>query len=312
MKRNKRVVLIGNPNAGKSTVFKEITGVHYPGSTTDINKGEYYYKFANYELVNLPSTYSLLSYDQENSPARDYLCFEDYDCVVCVIDATDLLHNLDLVLQLIEITDKAVLLLNFTDKVKKKNIEIDTYSLTKILGIPVVKATAKSGKGINELLEQIYLVSNEIVINEPKRTFYSNDIENAIYQVIKGLKGNIETDKSLRFFALKLLENDDSFNSSIKAHFGGDIFHNGSLRGNLNNAKRELRQLGYNKEKLVNAIVASIFERAKSIFELTVNSLPKKKQPGKAVFIKLFKYISMLALLLFILVFFILKAYNYV
>ena len=283
MKRKKRVLLMGNPNVGKSTVFNEITGSHqhtgnWTGKTVDIAKGEYYYKFSNYELIDLPGTYSLLSSSEEERLARDYLCFEDYDCVVCVVDATNLLRNLNLVLQVIEVTDKVVVLLNLADEARKKNIDVDIQGLSRFLGVPVVKATARSGKGINELLEQVHLVSNGTVKNEVKTLFYINDIESAVKQVTKGLKCTVDTDKNLRFFALRLLENDDSFNRSFKKHFGDGIFLNGTLRGNLNKAKCDLAQLGLNNDNFVKSITSSIFDVTNSIVEHTVKQLPSKKE----------------------------------
>lgn len=305
MIRKKRVLLMGNPNVGKSTVFNEITGSHqhtgnWTGKTVDIAKGEYYYKFSNYELIDLPGTYSLLSSSEEERLARDYLCFENYDCVVCVVDATNLLRNLNLVLQVIEVTDKVVMLLNLADEAKKKNIEVDTQSLSKLLGIPVVRSTARSGKGINELLEQIHLVSDKTIENEPKTLFYANTIESAVHQVKRGLKGNIETDKNLRFFALRLLEDDESFNHSFKQNFGEDIFHKGSLRGNLNKAKADLKQFGFNDEKYVKTITASIFEKTNDIVEQTVRSLPSKKERMEMTLDKILmgKYTSIPVMLL--------------
>ncbi|MDE5984597.1 MAG: ferrous iron transport protein B [Eubacterium sp.] len=296
---------MGNPNVGKSTVFNEITGSHqhtgnWTGKTVDIAKGEYYYKFTDYELIDLPGTYSLLSSSEEERLARDYLCFEDYDCVVCVVDATNLLRNLNLVFQIIEVTDKAVMLLNLTDEAKKKNIAVDENKLSQILGIPVIRATARSGKGINELLEQVHFIANDIVQNESKILFYSNTIESAAHQVQRGLKGRIDTDKKLRFFALRLLESDESFNNSFKEHFGEDVFHNGSLRANLNKAKNDLSQLGYNSDKYVKAITTAIFEKTNSVAEQIVKILPSKKERREKALdnILLGKYTSIPVMLL--------------
>ena len=305
MKRKKRVLLMGNPNVGKSTVFNEITGSHqhtgnWTGKTVDVAKGEYYYKFSDYELIDLPGTYSLLSSSEEERLARDYLCFEDYDCVVCVVDATNLLRNLNLVLQVIEVTDKVVLLLNLADEARKKNIEVDIQGLSNFLGVPVVKATARSGKGINELLEQVHLISNGTVKNEVKTIFYLNDIESAVKQVKKALKCTIDTDKNLRFFALRLLENDDSFNNSFKKHFGEDVFLNGTLRGNLNKAKCDLTKLGLNGDNYVKSITSSIFDITNSIVEHTVKHLPSKKENREKALDKILmgKYTSIPVMLL--------------
>lgn len=305
MKRKKKVLLMGNPNVGKSTVFNEITGSHqhtgnWTGKTVDIARDGYYYKFTDYELIDLPGTYSLLSSSEEERLARDCLCFDDYDCVVCVVDATNLLRNLNLVLQVMEVTSKVVMLLNLNDEAKKKNITVDVMGLSNILGIPVVKATARSGKGINELLEQIHLVSDSIIVNEPKTLFYSNTIENAVHQVQRALKGSVDTDKNLRFFALRLLENDESFNASFKKKFGEDILMKGSIRGNLNKARNDLAQYGLKEENYVKAVTASIFEKTNDIIADTVKALPSKKERAEKRLDKILmgKYTSIPVMLL--------------
>lgn len=280
MKKNKKVLLMGNPNVGKSTVFNEITGSHqhtgnWTGKTVDTAAGKYYYKFNTYELIDLPGTYSLLSSSEEERLARDYLCFEDYDCVVCVADATNLLRNLNLVLQVIEVTDKVVLLLNLCDEAKKKNITIDTAYLSKSLGVPVVKSTARSGKGINELLEQVHLISNGTQVNNAATLFYSNQIESAVNQVKRELKKTMDTDKNYRFFALRLIENDESFNQSFKEHFGEDVLNKGALRAALNSAKSELGKFGVN---VIKSITQALFNKTNAIAEAAVIKLPSKKE----------------------------------
>lgn len=161
--KSKKVLLMGNPNVGKSTVFNEITGMHqhtgnWTGKTVDSAIGKYYYKYNNYELIDLPGTYSLIASSKEEEVAGNYLLNENYDCVVIVIDATLLQRNLMLFYQIFDITSKVVVLLNLCDEAKKRNIEIDKNILQNLLGVPVIKATARSGKGINELLEEIHLV----------------------------------------------------------------------------------------------------------------------------------------------------------
>lgn len=161
--KSKKILLMGNPNVGKSTVFNEITGMHqhtgnWTGKTVDSAIGKYYYKYNNYELIDLPGTYSLIASSKEEEVAGNYLLNENYDCVVIVIDATLLQRNLMLFYQIFDITSKVVVLLNLCDEAKKRNIEIDKNILQNLLGVPVIKATARSGKGINELLEEIHLV----------------------------------------------------------------------------------------------------------------------------------------------------------
>jgi len=277
--KNKKVLLMGNPNVGKSTVFNEITGSHqhtgnWTGKTVDSCSGKFKYKFNEYELVDLPGTYSLLASSEEERVARDYLCFNDYDCVVCVVDATNLERNLNLVLQVMELTNKVVLLLNLCDEAKKKNIEIDTAQLSKLLGVPVVKATARSGKGINELLEIVYQISNETLLNESTTLFYNNTIESAVKQVSRALKGQIDTDRNLRFFSLRLIENDESFNSSFKENFGSDVLLKGNVRASIKSAQNKLKQFGINVSQTV---TTAIFDKSEDIAKSVSKKLPSKK-----------------------------------
>lgn len=301
----KRVLLAGNPNVGKSTVFNEITGMrqhtgNWSGKTVDTARGHFYYKFTDYELVDLPGTYSLLSSSEEERIARDSLCFDRYDCVVCVVDATNLTRNLNLVLQISEVTDRIVVMLNFDDEAKKKNIAIDKDALSNLLGLPVVKATARSGKGINELLEQIHLISNGTLKNEPKTLYYDNTIENAAHRVIKALKGNISTDKNMRFFALRLLENNESFNNSFKAHFGDEILIMGPVKAAVKKALYDLAKFGYDSHNFTVSVTSSIFDKAESTARQCEKRLPSKKERIEKQLDKILmgKYTSFLVMIL--------------
>lgn len=279
MLKSKKVVLMGNPNVGKSTVFNEITLSHqhtgnWTGKTVGSCVGKYKYKFTEYELVDLPGTYSLLSSSEEERVARDYLCFEDYDCVVCVVDATNLERNLNLVFQVCELTDNAVLLLNLCDEARKKNIEIDTKALSDYIGIPVVQSTARSGKGINELLEVIHLISNKTMVTDCATLYYSNAVENAVKCVEKSLKSTIDTNKKLRFFALRLLENNESFNASFKANYGSDILQRGSIRAAILSAQKNFSDTC----DLSKIITTALYENAGMVSSSTVKKMPSKKE----------------------------------
>ena len=135
-------------------------------------------------MIDLPGTYSLIPSSEEERIAGEYLLKEKYDCVVVVMDSTMLQRNLMLFYQIFEITSKVVVMLNLCDEANKRNIEINKEILQNLLGVPVIKATARSGKGINELLEQIHLISTNSEDYYSKKDYNLNnlDIENITYK----------------------------------------------------------------------------------------------------------------------------------
>lgn len=137
------VALAGNPNTGKSTVFNSLTGLkqhtgNWPGKTITNAQGTYSYQNKSYILVDLPGTYSLLASSVEEELARDFICFGNPDATVVVADATCLERNLNLVLQIAEITSRVILCVNLMDEARRKNISLKLDRLSDLLGIPVV------------------------------------------------------------------------------------------------------------------------------------------------------------------------------
>ncbi len=158
------VALAGNPNVGKSTVFNSLTGMHqhtgnWPGKTVSNARGTYEYNGAEVTLVDLPGTYSLFASSVEEEIARDYLCGGEPNLVICVTDATCLKRNLNLVLQIREITDRIIVCVNLLDEAKKKKIRVDLKKLSEELGLPVVGTTARSNKGLGELMQAVDLMA---------------------------------------------------------------------------------------------------------------------------------------------------------
>ena len=146
------VALAGNPNTGKSTVFNALTGLrqhtgNWPGKTVTRAEGGFVYGDKRFKLVDLPGTYSLLSTSTDEEVARDFILFGQPDVTVIVVDATRLERNLNLVLQVLEITDRAVVCLNLMDEARRHGIAIDERRLAKDLGVPVVPAAARQEEG---------------------------------------------------------------------------------------------------------------------------------------------------------------------
>ncbi len=208
------VALAGNPNTGKSTVFNSLTGLrqhtgNWPGKTVSRAEGGFNFKDKSYKLVDLPGTYSLLSTSEDEEIARNFILFGQPDVTVVVADATRLERNLNLVLQILEITPKAVLCLNLMDEAKRKGIEIDTEKLQQELGIPVVATTARYGDGMEKLLETIEKVAtNKWESPKIDSIPVPDSIKEAINTIEKDLKSIYPNLPNTRWIALRLLEGD--------------------------------------------------------------------------------------------------------
>ncbi len=154
------IALAGNPNAGKTTIFNALTGLHqhtgnWPGKTVEKKEGEIKFRDLNINIVDLPGTYSLTAYSPEEIVARDYIIEEHPDVVINVVDATNLERNLYLTVQILELDVPVILALNMTDALQKDGTKIDIENLSRLLGeISIVSTTANRGAGITELISK--------------------------------------------------------------------------------------------------------------------------------------------------------------
>ena len=160
------IALAGNPNVGKSTVFNQLTNLHqhtgnWPGKTVSNARGHYLHHGEKYTLVDIPGTYSLTAHSAEEEVARDFVCFGQPDAVVVVCDATCLERNLNLVLQVMEVTGKVVVCVNLLDEADKKGIRIDFDALENALGVPVVGTQARGKKGMGRLTDAVAAICTE-------------------------------------------------------------------------------------------------------------------------------------------------------
>ncbi len=216
------VALAGNPNTGKSTVFNALTGLkqhtgNWPGKTVTRAEGGYRYYEKKYKLVDLPGTYSLLSTSQDEEVARNFILFGKPDVTIIVVDASRLERNLNLVLQILEITDKAVLCLNLMDEAKRLEIEIDDRTLARDLGIPVVPTSARSKEGIPELLKIVHQVATGEIKCKPHRIKnVPKNINNAIEKLRLEIEKEYPNVPNSRWIALRLLDGDERIIEAVK------------------------------------------------------------------------------------------------
>ncbi len=235
--RNISVLLAGNPNVGKSTVFNALTGLkqhtgNWTGKTVAAAVGTFQFHQCQFVLTDLPGTYSLNAGSPDEIAAQNSIMLDNPDCVIIVADACCLERNLHLVLQILEITHKAVLCLNLMDEARKKQIQIDISRLSQLLGIPVIPTAARSMQGIDRLIQTTYRVSDGQIPTHAFSVRYDSRIENTANMIADILP--LDRHRK-RFLSLRLL--DSSQRENILEQF--DIPLSKELREALERADKE-------------------------------------------------------------------------
>jgi Fe2+ transport system protein B len=187
------IALAGNPNTGKSTIFNALTGMrqhtgNWPGKTVTQALGKFNYGNRSFTIVDLPGTYSLFADSPDEQITRDFICFGHPDVTIVVTDATCLERNLNLVLQVIEITPKVVVCVNLIDEAIRKSIFVDINLLSRELGVPVVATVARNGKGLERLKRTVDDISRGKVQITPRLVRYSPELETLVEEVEKKLQ----------------------------------------------------------------------------------------------------------------------------
>ncbi|MCP3943813.1 MAG: ferrous iron transport protein B [Desulfobacteraceae bacterium] len=211
------IALAGNPNSGKTTLFNELTGArqhvgNYPGVTVEKKQGTCVSEVGQFNVVDLPGTYSLAAYSLEEVVARDFLVNETPSMIVNIVDASNLERNLYLSVQFMEMGIPVCLALNMMDVAKKRGILIDTEKLSRLLNVPVVPIVARSGEGKKTLLKTIAATVTDIGDKKvmPLKISYGADIDGALDEMEAIIiSGNFLTQTyPPRWIALKYFEND--------------------------------------------------------------------------------------------------------
>jgi ferrous iron transport protein B len=269
------IALAGNPNTGKSTVFNTLTGLNqhtgnWPGKTVTNAQGRYSHRGKSFILVDLPGTYSLLANSPEEEVARDFICFGRPNATVVVTDATSLERNLNMVLQVMEITSNVVICVNLMDEAKRKNIHIDLHKLSTLLGIPVIGTNARVGAGLDELQDAVYRVAVGEVKTNPIKITYDELLEELISMLEPDIIKNIEDKTKCRWVALRLIEGDSTTLDSLEKYYGSDIREDNAVAAILKRVEQYLEQKKIGKDELRDRIVTGIIKITEEIRESTV------------------------------------------
>jgi ferrous iron transport protein B len=234
------LALAGNPNVGKSTVFNALTGLrqhtgNWPGKTVSRAEGGYEYSGQRYKLVDLPGTYSLLATSLDEEVARDFILFGQPDVTIVVVDATRLERNLNLALQVMEITDRVVICLNLVDEARRHGLIVDERRLARDLGVPVVPTSARYRRGLDLLLAAVADVATGVTVNRPFRVKSEPpELKRAVQALVEKIEAAYPGLPNARWVALRLLDGDERIARAVRQGELGDLSRSQPESGTAN------------------------------------------------------------------------------
>ncbi len=290
---DKVIAIAGNPNVGKSTVFNGLTGMNqhtgnWTGKTVTNAQGFCKSEKYSYVMVDIPGAYSLMSESPDEKTARNFICFGEPDAVVVVCDATCIERNLNLALQIMEISENVIICVNLLDEAERKNIKIDLNLLSERLGVPVIGIVARKKKSLKSLLYSIdCLIDNSQKNKKIAKADYGDTIESAI-EIIEPEVKKIAGEKiNSRWLSLKLLDYDKSLIDELNSYLKKDIFSNSDTDDNIlkiiDTAKKYLSENNISIENLKDIIASSIVKKAEEICDGVVTSENKSERKNFSI-----------------------------
>ena len=310
-KKDFTIALVGNPNVGKSTVFNSLTGLkqhtgNWPGKTVSYAEGYYTYKETFNQLIDLPGIYSLATHSREEEVTRDFICFEKYNAVIVVCDATCLERNLNLVLQILSLTPHVILCINLIDEARRKKITVDCNKLSMLLHIPVVSICAKNKNGLNELLSATHTLITQPNSSLVHNHYYPLVVSQICDSMVNYIDTHIKTTISSLYISLKFLEEDHLFLSILQDDDPLLSLNNDALKEAYFESKKKLSLAQLNFSTLQDLIVTSFIKEAEKISNQVVTTkkslaMERDRKIDRIFIGKYTRYPVMFLLLLFIL-----------